>query len=86
MNSNPFCLYESVEGWQEATNDIAGVMRAEINLVNAGKKDAKDGWKEIRAVLRKYDAWGALDTEPRNICAHRFGRSTWTDPEDWIWS
>lgn len=86
MNDNPFSLYESVEGWQEATNDIAGIMRAQINLVRQNKIDAADGWKEIRAVLRKYEPWGAMDTEPRYICAHRFGRSTGTEPEDWIWS
>jgi len=72
MNSNPFCLYESVEGWQEATNDIAGVIKAQVNLVKQNKIDPDDGWKEIRAVLLKYEAWGGLDTEPRNICHKRY--------------
>lgn len=86
MRHNRFDLYESMEGWQDAENDIAAVLRAEINLVNAGKKDAADGWKEVKAVLRKYAPWGATDTEPRNACAHTFGRSTGTEPEDWVWA
>jgi len=65
MNRNPFCLYENVEGWQEATNDIAAVIKAQVNLVNAGKKDVMDGWKEVAAVLRKYEPWGANDSASR---------------------
>jgi hypothetical protein len=86
MNDNPFSLYSTLQGMTDASNDIAAVIRAQYNLVKQGKIDPADGWKEIRAVLRKYEAWGALDTEPRNICAHRYARLTGTDPETWIWS
>lgn len=83
--ANPFSLLET-EGWQESSQDIISVIRTEINLVNQGKKDAADGWKEIRAVLRKYQPWGATDCEPRHLAASTFGRSTGTDPETWIWT
>ena len=84
MRDNPYALYSSLAGMTDATNDIAAVIRAQVNLVKAGKIDPADGWKEIRAVLRKYEPWIALNTEPRNICAHKYGRLTGTEPEDWI--
>jgi hypothetical protein len=86
MRDNPYCLYSTLAGMTDATNDIDAVIRAQVNRVKAGKIDPTDGWMEIRAVLRKYEPWGAMDTEPRNICAHKYGRSTGTEPEDWIWS
>jgi len=72
MNNNPFSLYESVDGWQEATNDIAGVIKAQVNLVNRGKIDIEDAVKEIRAVLHKYEPWGATNTKPRHIVVSQF--------------
>lgn len=64
MNDNPFSLYDD-PGWQEASNDIASVIKAQVNLVKQNKIDAADGWKEIRAVLRKYQPWGANDSASR---------------------
>lgn len=84
VRDNPYSLYSTLCGMTDATNDIDAVIRAQVNLVNAHKIDAADGWKEIRAVLRKYEPWIALNTEPRNICAHKYGRLTGTEPEDWI--
>lgn len=72
MNDNPFALYSTLQGMTDASNDIEGVIKAQINLVKAGKIDPTDGWKEIRAVLRKYEPWGGMDTEPRNICHKRY--------------
>lgn len=72
MRDNPFCLYSTLAGMTDATNDIDGVIKAQVNLVKAGKIDAMDGWQEIRAVLRKYEPWGGMDTEPREICHTRY--------------
>ena len=72
MRDNPYCLYASLCGMTDATNDIDAVIRAQVNLVKAGKIDPTDGWVEIRAVLRKYEPWGAMDTEPRNIARRKF--------------
>jgi hypothetical protein len=86
VNNNPFSLYSTLAGMTDASNDIEGVIKAQVNLVKANKIDAADGWKEIRAVLRKYEPWGGMDTEPRNICAERYGKATDTNPGDWIWA
>jgi len=72
VRDNPYCLYDSIAGMTDATNDIDAVIRAQVNLVKAGRIDAADGWKEIQAVLRKYEPWGAMDTEPRNIAHRKF--------------
>lgn len=72
VNSNPFCLNESVEGWQEVNNDIANVIKAQSNLVNRGKVDIVDAVKEIGAVIRKYEPWGATNTKTRRIVVSLF--------------
>jgi len=47
VRDNPYCLYDSIAGMTDATNDIDAVIRAQVNLVKAGRIDAADGWKEI---------------------------------------
>ena len=56
----------------DASNDIAGVIKAQINLVKSYKIDAADGWKEIRAVLRKYEPWGGMSIKTLTTCHIQF--------------
>lgn len=70
MRDNPFELYDN-PGWEDASKDIAAVIKAQVNLVNTRKIDVEDAVKEIGAVLRKYEPWGATAAKTRNIVSSR---------------
>lgn len=72
MNNNPFALFTDRPGWEDASIDIAAVIKAQINLVKQNKIDATDGWKEIQAVLRKYEPWGANDSASREAASDAY--------------
>lgn len=83
MSDNPLELYESQPGWKEATNDILAIIKIARREYQTKVKDAKEAYKEINAVLRKYEAWGAEDSEPRWHSAKIFCRGfPELDPDD----
>lgn len=83
MTENPLELYESVEGWQEASNDILAVIKIARREYQSKMKDADEAYKEVNAVLRKYEPWGSGDTEPTWHSAKIFCRGfPELDPDD----
>jgi hypothetical protein len=78
---NIFDLYESEPGWKEATNDIQAVIKIAKRKVSEGE-DPSVAYKEVSAVLRKYEPWGACDSEPEWAAAKMFCRGTDLDPSD----
>jgi hypothetical protein len=78
---NIFEIYESVPGWEQATIDIEAIIKIARKQVFDGV-DVKTAYKEINAVMHKYDAWGTGDTEPRWAAAKMFCKGTDLDPDD----
>ena len=79
-DQNPFELY-SIPGWKEASIDIEAIVKVAKIQVAKGV-DPKEAYKEVNAVLHKYLAWGAEDSEPRWHCAKLFCKGTDIDPND----
>jgi len=83
MTDNPLELYESEPGWKEATQDILSVIKIARREYQTKKKDADEAYKEVSAVLRKYEPWGAGDSEPCWAAARIFCRGfPELDPDD----
>jgi hypothetical protein len=71
---NPLNLRESEHGWEQASHDILAILKIAQREYEENKKDANEAYKEVKAVLRKYQPWGACDTEPAWYCARTFCR------------
>ena len=80
-NTNPFELYQSVEGWKEASIDIEAVIKVAKRKVDDGA-DPHEAYKEVNAVLHKYSPWGAEDTEPCWAAAIIFCQGRKLHPDD----
>jgi len=82
MNDNPLELYEAMEGWKEASNDILAILKIARNQYQT-TKDADVAYAQVSQVLHKYSPWGAEDSEPCWAAAKIFCRGfPELDPDD----
>ena len=84
-DDNPFELYNSIDGWKDASIDIAAVIKVAKIQVTKGI-EPEVAYKEIDAVLRKYSPWGATDGPPTSIACKLFCEGTDLNPDKFYWA
>lgn len=80
INENPLFLDESIEGWEDATIDIWSVVKVAKKQLNSGLYAPEEAYQEVKAVLHKYQPWGAENPVAKLATAELFCHNTKMDP------
>jgi hypothetical protein len=76
--NNPWQLYDSTPGWQEASAQLTEALTRAVTAMDAeiagGRSIAEacgDAWMAVERVMNSISGFGATDSEPRSHLAFR---------------